>query len=84
MFCVQYTFYFNAKYEAEIPKFAPRVVPPEYRLIPAFYGAPLFMISFFWFGWTSFPSISLWVPMMSGFVMGIGIIFIFVSALSAV
>ncbi len=77
---LQYTFYFNPKYEAEMRRYAPEVVPPEYRLIPAFYGAPLFMISFFWFGWTSFPNISLWAPLMSGLFMGIGIILIYVSA----
>ncbi|KAG8929742.1 hypothetical protein FRC02_005131 [Tulasnella sp. 418] len=55
------------------------MVPPEKRLEPAFYGGPGLIVAFFWFGWTSFPSISIWVPMMSGFVMGTSVIFIFLS-----
>ncbi|KAG8938324.1 hypothetical protein FRC04_009079, partial [Tulasnella sp. 424] len=36
-----YLIYFNPLYEAQIPKYAPRMVPPEQRLLPAFYGGPL-------------------------------------------
>ncbi|KAG8904587.1 hypothetical protein FRB99_001505 [Tulasnella sp. 403] len=74
-----YLFYFNPDYERQIPKFAPKMVPPEHRLIPAFYGGPLLVISFLWFGWTSYPSISLWAPMMSSFAMGLGTIYIFLA-----
>jgi hypothetical protein len=41
-------------------------------------SAPFFAISFFWFAWTSFPSISLWAPMMSGALLGWSICLIFV------
>ncbi|KAG9000520.1 hypothetical protein FRB90_011795 [Tulasnella sp. 427] len=76
---VTYLLYFNPQYELQIAKHAPKPVPPEQRLIPAFYGGPLLMISFLWFGWTSFPSISLWVPLMSGLFLGTAVIFIFLA-----
>jgi hypothetical protein len=42
-------------------------------------GGFMFAISFFWFGWTSYPSISYWAPMMSGLVFGVSLMFLFVS-----
>ncbi|KAG9033819.1 hypothetical protein FS837_002381 [Tulasnella sp. UAMH 9824] len=74
-----YLVYFNPIYEAQIPKYAPKMVPPEQRLLPAFYGGPLLMISFLWFGWTSYTSISLWAPLMSGLFMGLSVVFIFLA-----
>lgn len=79
MGCVIYILFFNPAYEKLIPQHAPRMVPPEQRLKPAFVGAPMFVIVFFWFGWTSYPSISLWAPLMSGLFMGCSVIFIFLS-----
>ncbi|TBU61135.1 MFS general substrate transporter [Dichomitus squalens] len=58
------------EYEREVKAYAPNPVPPEERLWVAVWAAPLFAITFLWFGWTSFPTINFWVPMMSGFVMG--------------
>ncbi|KZT71137.1 MFS general substrate transporter [Daedalea quercina L-15889] len=52
---------------------------PELRLESAIWGAPLFAGSFFWFGWTSDPSISYWSPLMAGLVMGFAIIWIFLA-----
>ncbi|KAG8980119.1 hypothetical protein FRB90_007820, partial [Tulasnella sp. 427] len=72
-----YIYYFAPKYRAEIPRYAPKLVPPEARLIPTMYSAPLFALSFFWFGWTSYPSVSIWAPLMAGFVMGFSIVLIF-------
>jgi len=74
-----YIAYYNPSYERQIPIHAPNMVPPEFRLKPAFVGAPMLMISFLWFGWTSFPSVSLWAPLMSGYVMGISVVFIFLA-----
>lgn len=34
--------------------------PPERRLLPALFAAPLLPISLFWLGWTNNPSISYW------------------------
>ncbi|KAJ7492738.1 major facilitator superfamily domain-containing protein [Mycena latifolia] len=70
---------FNPRYEREAARLAPHPVPPEFRLEIALFAAPLYTVAFFWFGWTSFPSISLWAPMMSGFVMGFAINWIFLS-----
>ena len=78
---LQYLFIFNPRYEKQMAIYAPRMVPPEHRLEPAFYGAPMFAISFLWFGWTSFPSISLWAPLMSGVPLGISVVWMFVSYL---
>lgn len=40
----------------------------------------IFAISFFWFGWTSFPSISIWAPLLSGLAFGWSVVWIFVSS----
>ncbi|CAE7156491.1 unnamed protein product [Rhizoctonia solani] len=53
---VVYLVFFNPIYTKLIHKFAPKPVPPEYRLDMALLAAPLYAISFFWFGWTSYPS----------------------------
>ncbi|EJU01459.1 MFS general substrate transporter [Dacryopinax primogenitus] len=74
-----YLFLFNPRYEKHIERFAPKAVPPEYRLEMAFIGAPIFAIGFFWFGWTSFPSISFWSPMMATSLLGLGVVLIFLS-----
>jgi hypothetical protein len=79
----QYSMYYNPRYEAEAAKLAPRPVPPEFRLHMAFIAGPLFSVSFFWFGWTSFPSISYWAPLMAGLLMGFAIQLIFVSMLAS-
>ena len=76
---VQYLAIFNPRYERFIKEYAPDPVPPEKRLEIAFLGAPIFAVSFFWFGWTSYPSISYWVPMLAGGGLGLGTVLIFVS-----
>ncbi|TRM61103.1 major facilitator superfamily domain-containing protein [Schizophyllum amplum] len=72
-------FYFNARYEDSLKRRAPEPVPPEKRLEMAVLAAPLYAISFFWFGWTSYPSISYWSPMIAGGLMGCSICFLFMS-----
>jgi len=72
-------FVFNPRYEREAARLAPEPVPPEFRLEMALIAAPLYVVAFFWFGWTSYPSISLWAPLMSGYVLGFAINWIFLS-----
>ncbi|KAJ7487470.1 MFS general substrate transporter [Mycena galericulata] len=70
---------FNPRYEREAARLAPHAVPPEFRLEMALFAAPIYAVAFFWFGWTSFPSVSLWAPLMSGLAMGFAISWIFLS-----
>lgn len=79
---IQYLAYYNPQYERLIEEYKPEPVPPEARLGIAIIGAPLFAVGFFWFGWTSYPSISYWAPLLSGTVMGFSVVFIFVSTSS--
>lgn len=76
---VIYLFYFNPRYERAIAKHAPNPVPPEFRLEIAIIAAPIFAVSFFWFAWTSYPTISFWAPMMSGLPLGLSICWIFLA-----
>ncbi|KAF9022967.1 MFS general substrate transporter [Hymenopellis radicata] len=73
-----YLLIWNPLYEKEAARVAPAPVAPEFRLHMTMYAAPLYAASFFWFGWTSSPSISFWAPMMAGYVMGFGISWLFV------
>ncbi|OAX37276.1 MFS general substrate transporter [Rhizopogon vinicolor AM-OR11-026] len=75
-----YLLIFNPQYEAAIDKHKIGLLPPEIRLDPAIFGAPLFAITFFWFGWTSYPSISYWAPIMSGVLTGLSACWIFLAA----
>lgn len=70
--------FYNPRYDRYVDEYAPDRVPPEARLEVTLLGAPLFAISFFWFGWTSFPSISFWSPLFAGGLMGFSIFLIFV------
>ncbi|KAF7986356.1 hypothetical protein HWV62_35362 [Athelia sp. TMB] len=72
-------FYFNPRYEAEMARHAPSPVPPEFRLEIAIVAAPFFAVSFFWFAWTSSPSISFWAPMCAGLLLGCSIFWIFLA-----
>ena len=74
---VIYLVIFNPRYQVLMKEFAPHPVPPEYRLEICLWAAPLYTISFFWFGWTSFPSVSYWAPLASGIPMGVAIVFLF-------
>ncbi|KAI0776897.1 MFS general substrate transporter [Trametes elegans] len=72
-----YLIFFNPRYERAMKAFAPYPVPPEHRLVLCLWAAPMFAGSFFWFGWTSYPSISYWAPLMSGVPLGTAIVFLF-------
>ncbi|KAL0569548.1 hypothetical protein V5O48_012411 [Marasmius crinis-equi] len=81
---VIYILTFGRRYNREVDRCAPNPVPPEFRLEMALIAAPLYAISFFWFGWTSFPSVSYWAPLMSGLLNGFGISWIFLSLINYV
>lgn len=74
---IVYIFYFNPKYEAEMARHAPHPVPPEYRLHVARWGGFFFALSYFWFGWTSYSSVSYWAPLTSGIPSALGVLWIF-------
>ncbi|TFY78879.1 hypothetical protein EWM64_g5132 [Hericium alpestre] len=74
-----YLIFFEPRYARRAEEYAPSFVPPEHRLEMTLLGAPLYAMSFFWFGWTSYPSISFWSPMIAGGVMGFSIFCIFLS-----
>lgn len=76
---VGYLLWWNPKYERLAKEYAPAMVPPEARLEQCLYAAPLFAVSFFWFGWTSFPSINYWAPLMSGLPLGFAVVWIFLA-----
>ncbi|ETW87361.1 major facilitator superfamily [Heterobasidion irregulare TC 32-1] len=76
---VVYLAVFDPRYNRALERYAPNPVPPEHRLEMPMLGAPIFAIAFFWFGWTSYPSISYWSPLIAGGVMGFGIFGIFLS-----
>ncbi|KAJ3543090.1 hypothetical protein NM208_g3756 [Fusarium decemcellulare] len=55
----------------------------EYRRLPlACIGGPLIIISLFWLGWTSYPSIHPAVPAMSGLLFGAGYLVVFMALLN--
>ena len=74
---VIYLSYFNPRYAVAIKRYAPHPVPPEVRMEVCTWAAPIFALAFFWFGWTSYPSISYWAPLMAGFPIGLSVVFIF-------
>ncbi|KAG2150129.1 major facilitator superfamily domain-containing protein [Suillus cothurnatus] len=76
---ITYILFFNPDYERKAQECAPNPVPPEFRLRVAMISAPFFAVSFFWFAWTSFPSISIWAPMISGALLGWSICLIFLA-----
>ncbi|KAK5070618.1 Synaptic vesicle transporter SVOP [Lithohypha guttulata] len=60
---------------------APNGKPPaEARLIPMMYSCWFIPVGLFIFAWTSYPSLSYWGPMMGGFPVGFGFIFLYNSA----
>ncbi|KAG7450646.1 MFS general substrate transporter [Guyanagaster necrorhizus] len=76
---VVYLAIFNPQYERLMEQFSPHPVPPEHRLTMSLYASPLFAISFFWFGWTSYPDVTYWSPLLSGALIGFSIMGIFLS-----
>lgn len=57
-------------------------VVPEERLIPMMVGGVVFPAGLFWFAWTSSPHIT-WVPqVLSGILIGMGVLLIFLQGLN--
>jgi multidrug resistance protein len=54
--------------------------PPEVRLIPMMFSCWAIPLGLFIFAWTSYPHLSAWGPMMGGFPVGFGFIFLYNSA----
>ncbi|KAF9524091.1 major facilitator superfamily domain-containing protein [Crepidotus variabilis] len=70
---ILYVNYYNPSYERKANEIRPKLVPPEFRLNCTLVPSVLYAGTFFWFGWTSFPSISFAAPMTSGFVTGFAV-----------
>lgn len=58
------------------------LLAPEERLPPAFIGAVLLTIGFFWFAWTNSPSIHWMVSIAAGVPIGYGMIMVFLPILN--
>jgi len=57
---------------------APWAEIEEYRRLPlACLGGPLYVISLFWLGWSSYGNVHWIVPMLSGVTFGMGFMLIF-------
>jgi len=54
--------------------------PAEARLIPMMWSCWFIPAGLFIFAWTSYPHVSYWGPMMGGFPVGFGFIFLYNSA----
>ena len=55
-------------------------VEPEERLWFAMMGAPCMTISIFWMGWSSWPSVSYWSPLLATVLFGFGTLGVFISS----
>ena len=54
-------------------------VEPEERLLFAMIGAPFLPISIFWMGWSSWPSVTYWSPIVATGFFGFGEMCVFIS-----
>ncbi|KAF7792538.1 hypothetical protein EIP86_003579 [Pleurotus ostreatoroseus] len=77
-----YLLIWNPRYVRLSREYAPAPVPPEQRLHQAMFAAPIFAVSFFWFGWTSYPSVNYWAPLLAGAPLGLSIVLIFLALLN--
>lgn len=55
-------------------------LPPEQRLWFMMIGGPAIPLSMFWMGWTAFPSVSYWSPLVASVFFGFGILCVFISS----
>ncbi|KAF8316780.1 MFS general substrate transporter [Clavulina sp. PMI_390] len=74
--------YYNPRYVLLVKQYDPKNPPPESRLGQGVVGGAIFAIGFFWFGWTSYPGVSYWAPLMSGILFGLSLMFLFLSLLN--
>ncbi|KAJ9622536.1 Synaptic vesicle transporter SVOP [Knufia peltigerae] len=70
----------NKHYLSICARYADGKPPAEARLIPMMFSCWLIPIGLFIFAWTSYPDLSYWGPMMGGFPVGFGFIFLYNSA----
>ncbi|CAL1712914.1 unnamed protein product [Somion occarium] len=75
--CVLYVVYFDPIYQVAVKEHHPHHPPPEHRLHNSLYASLILPIAFFWFAWTSYPSVSFWAPMMAGFPLGMGTVLLY-------
>jgi multidrug resistance protein len=76
---VLYGLTFNRTYMKKHHALKGKMVPPEERLKPLMLAAPAFAISFFWVGWTYYPSINPVSPLLAVTLMGFAILYMFLS-----
>ncbi|KIJ47984.1 hypothetical protein M422DRAFT_163189 [Sphaerobolus stellatus SS14] len=76
---ILYLTIFEGIYARKADSMKPLPVPPEERLRGASWLGPIYVISYFWFGWTSYDRISFWASMLSGLFLGAGFMMIFLS-----
>ncbi|KAI9148333.1 hypothetical protein HJFPF1_12161 [Paramyrothecium foliicola] len=67
-------------YRKQIPRYAPRHVPPEHRLYPAMFGSIGLPIGLFWFAWTARDDISWASPAAAIIPFAFGNLCIFVGS----
>ncbi|KIX96362.1 uncharacterized protein Z520_08140 [Fonsecaea multimorphosa CBS 102226] len=70
----------NKHYLSICAKYPDGKPPAEARLVPMMFSCWLIPVGLFIFGWTSYPDVSYWGPMMGGFPVGFGFIFLYNSA----
>ncbi|GAA95382.1 uncharacterized protein L969DRAFT_84849 [Mixia osmundae IAM 14324] len=74
-----YVFYFNRRYIAKATALGDKPVPPEERLLIMMAAGPMLAVSFFWIGFTSYPSISIWSPIFGTALLGAGVLWVFLA-----
>lgn len=57
-------------------------IVPEERLIPMIIGGGILPLGLFWFGWTSYPSITPWPQIIAAAPVGMGVMMIFLQGLN--
>jgi multidrug resistance protein len=67
----------NRHYLSICAKYPDGRPPAEKRLIPMMWSCWCIPIGLFIFSWTSYPKLSYWGPMMGGFPVGFGFIFLY-------
>lgn len=73
-----YTRTIRAQHEAESN--GQKQFDPELRLLYAMLGAPVMPISLFWMAWTSYPTISIWSPIVASVFFGFAANMIFITS----
>lgn len=63
---------YNRKLEAALQA-GQEKLPPEDRLPVTKICGPALAVSFFWFGWASYKSATLWAPLFSGVLIGVAV-----------